>query len=412
MSLRICHVWDYEYPWDVRIEKVCRALQEAGHEVHLTARNRHRRPVTEVMEEATVHRLTPTPWMGRTLEALAMFPAFLNPRWVDLVSRTARSCRADVLLVRDIPLGPTAVWVGHQMNIPVVLDMAENYGAMMRDLFDTGATGPVDLLVRNPKIVDAVEKWCLERMDHVVVVVEESRERLAGLGVPREAITVVSNTPPLERLDGGPSAAAARHGPGDPLVVVYLGIMEVARGVGELIDGVAEARRRGVDARLELIGDGRALPSFKERVSSLGIEDATTFHGFLDYSVATRLLQQAHIGVIPHHVKESWNSTIPNKLFDYMAAGIPVLASDAVPVVRVVEETGCGMIFKDRDSVDLAERLVQAANERDLDAMATNGRNAIQSRYNWQKDAGRLVQAIEGVVARKRMPLRRSATPR
>src|SRR5690606_13666302 len=59
--MRICKVWDAEYPWDVRVEKIARSLSEAGHTVHLVARNRDRRPTEEQLEECHVHRLAPLP---------------------------------------------------------------------------------------------------------------------------------------------------------------------------------------------------------------------------------------------------------------------------------------------------------------------------------------------------------------
>src|SRR5688572_32489493 len=127
--MRICKIWDGDYPWDVRVEKVARSLTEAGHEVHLVARNRQRLPVHERLAEAHVHRLKPWRFLGQRLDAMTMFPAFFNPRWLSSILSTARASRAEMLLVRDLPLAPTAIWVGRLLRIPVVLDMAENYPA-------------------------------------------------------------------------------------------------------------------------------------------------------------------------------------------------------------------------------------------------------------------------------------------
>ena len=171
MTKAVCKVWDSEYPWDVRVEKVSRALTDAGYDVHLTARNRKRLTTLEVMPEATVHRLRPTPYLRKRLEAAAMFPAFFNPRWIRLVYRTAVESNAQVILARDLPLAPTAIWVGKRLGLPVVHDMAENYGAMIQDLWNTGSTKLGDTFVRNPALVDRIERWCLARLDHVVVVV-------------------------------------------------------------------------------------------------------------------------------------------------------------------------------------------------------------------------------------------------
>src|SRR5690349_18855709 len=105
--LRICKVWDSEYPWDVRAEKVATALTEAGHEVHLVARNRDRRRMNERLSEAEVHRLKPWTFLGSRLDSATSFPAFFNPRWIRAILASARNTRADLILVRDLPLAPT-----------------------------------------------------------------------------------------------------------------------------------------------------------------------------------------------------------------------------------------------------------------------------------------------------------------
>ena len=108
--MRIGYLWDCEYPWDVRTEKVCAALTAAGHEVHILARNRDRAPVVERLAEGIVHRLRPLRVGGRKLESLTSFPAFFNPRWLRHLARCVHECRFDLLIVRDLPLCPTALW--------------------------------------------------------------------------------------------------------------------------------------------------------------------------------------------------------------------------------------------------------------------------------------------------------------
>ena len=119
--MRICKIWDSEYPWDVRVEKVARSLTDAGHEVHLVARNRDRRRERESLAEAEIHRLKPWRIVGKRLDTATMFPAFFNPRWISAVMRTARSNQAQMLLVRDLPLAPTAIWAARRLHVPVVL---------------------------------------------------------------------------------------------------------------------------------------------------------------------------------------------------------------------------------------------------------------------------------------------------
>src|SRR5512147_419406 len=122
--LRVVYLWDADYPWDVRVEKICATLASAGHDVHIVARNRARRPLIERLPEGTVHRMPPWRWAGRRLDAALGFPAFFSPRWTGLLDRTVRRVRPDVIIARDLPLAPAAIGVALRHGIPVVLDMA------------------------------------------------------------------------------------------------------------------------------------------------------------------------------------------------------------------------------------------------------------------------------------------------
>ena len=404
--MRVLKVWDGEYPWDVRAEKVCRALTKAGHEVHMVARNRDVRTLREELDECTVHRMPPFRLFGARLDAASQFPAFFNPRWIRLMKRIGRAEEAEVVLVRDLPLAPTAIYIGRSLGIPVILDMAENYPAMIRDLWTTGSTKPGDFIVRNPKAVEAVERWTLERIDHVLVVVEESRDRLVEvLGATPERITVVGNTPSSERLsfEGG-DGGLRTHTDGSEAPVfrlTYLGLLEHARGVGAVIEAVGICRSRGVPVEFTIIGDGRAAPDFKRKTRELGLdENAVRMLGFVPYEEALEIVAAADAGVIPHLANESWNTTIPNKLFDYMAAGIAVLTSEARPAKRVVDSTGCGLSFLGGDASSAAAAIESMWRSGLLREFGRRGREAVRTHFNWEKDGGRLVRAVEGVVRR------------
>jgi len=403
--MRVLQVWDYEYPWDVRIEKFCRALTGADHHVHLVARNRAGAVPEERMEECTVHRMAPLRALGAKLDAASQFPAFFNPRWLTLINRTARTQGVDVIIVRDIPLALTAIHVARRLRIPVVLDMAENYPAMIRDLWTTRSTKFGDVVVRNPRVVEAVERAVLRSVDHVFVVVEESRNRLVELGIHEGKISIVGNTPPLERLsrfEALRSGQSTRDTRGSGLRLSYLGLMEEARGVGLVIEAVALARKRGVDVHLDLVGDGRALGAFRDRASALGLSsEVVRFRGFVPYNEALSELVQADAGLVPHFANESWQTTIPNKLFDYMSLGLPVIASDVTPVARILQETGAGRLFRDRDVEDLTEVFVSLQSLKDqgrLAAMGFAGQTAIRSKYHWERDAEQLMLSLDRLV--------------
>jgi glycosyltransferase involved in cell wall biosynthesis len=395
--LTVCKVWDSEYPWDVRVEKIAQALTDAGHDVHLVARNRRGEAVTERLSEATIHRLTPWQWAGSRLSAASMFPAFFNPRWVRAVRRTARQVRADVILCRDLPLAVPAIVAARHLGIPVVLDLAENYVAMLRSRWEAGRMRASDALVRNPALASLVERWVVPRVDHVLVVVEEAGARLVARGLAPERVTVVSNTPPLKRLV---ESRLHSRGDGDDLRLVYLGLMEEPRGVRILLEAAALLARRGVGFRLVLYGDGPELSDFRAHARALGLADTQAdFRGHVPNAQALAALPLADVGVIPHFADESWHTTVPNKLFDYMAAGLAVVTSDARPAARIIHETAAGLVYRHPDPAALADAIERLADHELRRACAERGRAAVRDTYHWERDVARLLEVLARVAA-------------
>lgn len=393
--MRICKIWDAEYPWDIRVEKVARALTGAGHEVHLVARNRDDRALVESLPEATVHRLRPLPRLGRRLSNASMFPAFFNPRWLEAIQRTARDTRAELILCRDLPLAPTALRVARRLRLPVVVDLAEDYPGLLSQLYNLRDFRPHNLLVRNPWFAAILERSVVQRADGILVVAEEAAARIQTLGAPASRIALVGNTPTRERieaihpqLDRDPPAQG-------PLRLVYLGLLETARGVELMLRGMRALKDAGDNVSLDLFGMD-AGDQWQTLARNLGLT-SVRFHGYVPHDHALARLPGFDVGLMPHHVSRHIRTTLPNKLFDYMAAGLPILATDAAPVRRILEEEACGIVFPDRDVpafVAGVRRLRDPVLRRD---MARRGRLAVETRYHWDRDRDRLLGFLAAV---------------
>ena len=392
------YLWDADYPWDVRTEKICRTLNDSGFAMHIVARNRRWDVAEEALPEGTVHRLRPWRWVGQRFDGVLQFPAFLNPRWAHRLGTVVAKTAPAAIVVRDLPLCPVAIGVGRRHHLPVIFDMAENYPALLRDVWDTGRQQGLDWLVRNPNAAVAVERYCLPRVDHVLVVVEESKARIQELGVPSDRITLVSNTPPRSRAQ-----ASRPHDKESPrLVLVYMGLMELARGLDTLLHAIARLNEQGSNVFLQMIGGGRDLGLLQERAQILGLgESQVRFHGYIpSHADALEIVGGADVGVIPHLANDWANTTIPNKLFDYMAAGIPVLTSDSKPCSRIVRQTGCGVVFRAADVDSLVEAVRRLASPKDRKRLGAAGISAVLEALNWEADTSRLRNALEATLKR------------
>jgi glycosyltransferase involved in cell wall biosynthesis len=177
---------------------------------------------------------------------------------------------------------------------------------------------------------------------------------------------------------------AGAGGSGAPLRLVYLGLMELPRGITCVLDAAHLLQRRGVTVAIDLIGDGRDRALLEQRASDLELGPLVRFHGFIPNTDALAMVSHADVGLIPHVADEAWNTTIPNKLFDYMAAGLPVITSDAKPAARIIRETGAGLVFRSGSAEDLASAVQQLEDPARRERMGRAGQAAIRSRYSWE----------------------------
>jgi glycosyltransferase involved in cell wall biosynthesis len=120
------------------------------------------------------------------------------------------------------------------------------------------------------------------------------------------------------------------------------------------------------------------------------------FTGPYDFASLPDILQEAEVGVVPYPPNDFNNFTLHNKVFDYLAAGIPILVSDANPLKRLVQETNAGI------SIPIErETLRKFFAEIDTYNWSEMSRNAIkfsQEKYNWNVDEQKLVQFVGRIL--------------
>jgi glycosyltransferase involved in cell wall biosynthesis len=244
-----------------------------------------------------------------------------------------------------------------------------------------------------------VERAAFRLVDHIIVVVEESRERLVGAGVSPERLSIVGNTPRVEQWT--PATLTERaSSPSTGVRIVYLGNLDGSRGIDVAIRAVSHLKATNNRVSLSVIGDGPSIKGLRALAADLGVADRVRIMGRLSFEDVQTELARANLGLIPHYSTEAWNSTIPNKLFDYMMLGLAVIVSDARPTARIVRDTGCGEVFRDRNVEDLARCITELDRPEQRARRGGNGSAAVRGRYNWTHDSRVLVETIEAVARR------------
>jgi glycosyltransferase involved in cell wall biosynthesis len=182
-------------------------------------------------------------------------------------------------------------------------------------------------------------------------------------------------------------------------VLGYTGNLTEARGARKMIEALGLIPE-SLPVRVEVFGkfwpqglegELRRLPGFKR----------VTYHGWVAYERMAAGLEDADAGLVcflpaPNHVEAG-----PNKLFEYMAAGLPVIASDFPAWRPIVEGNDCGLCVDPADPAAIARAIVYLAENPGRRAeMGANGRRAVMERYNWEAEGQRLIAAYEGLTRR------------
>ncbi len=399
MRVAVLNQCEYPQRWEVLTERVRATLTAAGHEVYMLCPQLGAIP----SGAADTHRIVPMLTPGRRVGLVSRIrsaPLPINPFWVLWLRRALRDHRIDVLIVRDLRLSLPGLLAGQQVGVPVILYLVENYAGMVRAY---GRQRASHWILRQPAIVEALEFACARRADRVWVVAEENARRLAGGGVSPDRIRVIHNVPdanvPLPRITLGQPTPSA------PLLLFFVGQVSRMRCLDRVLEGLThldDATRARV--KLVVAGDGEELPHLRRLAATLHLTEQVEFLGWRPLSeVAHTLVGQRCIGLVPHHVNELTDMTVPNKLFDYMAMGLPVLVTSARPLRRIVEAERCGWAVPDT-AAEIAQG-VRAAVETplgELREMGQRGFDAVVSRYSWASYERLICHDVAQLGGRKR----------
>jgi len=381
--MRIGFLWQCVYPWDVRLEKMVNAVLDGGYEASIICKGSPSLPPCERSRGLTIRRLwSHAPAIPLVLKRLTTYPLYFNPLWAHHTSKAILDDRIDLLIVRDIPLAVMGARVGRKLGIPVILDMAENYPAALI-AYKKSLYKP--FLFSNGWLPRRYEREAVRQVDHVFVVAEEQRQRLLAQEIPSEKLTLVGNTPPMSFIrSASPSQAtgAADRSPN----LLYVGFLDPHRGADTVIRALPAILSEIPDLTVTLVGDGRAREGLRALAEDLGVSKSVTLPGWISFDRVPEYIQNSAICLIPHLECEHTNTTLPNKLFDYMAFSKPVIAANCRPLTRIIEETSCGVTYKSGDVADLSRAIKQVLWDPERAAKGKNGRRAVELKYNWERD--------------------------
>ncbi|MBW6398290.1 glycosyltransferase [Roseomonas sp. HJA6] len=290
------------------------------------------------------------------------------------LARDAATLRPAVIHASEPDAWLAALIAGRRCGARVVLDVHEHYPSRL----DARLPAPLRPVAR------AAIRLACRLMGRAADAVVVAKDGLDGDFAGARIVQVRNYAP-------APVAAPRRHGLG-PLLLGHLGALTRARGWPTMLDALALAP---AETRLLLIGrftDGSEA-EFHAHAAALGLAKRVAVTGWLPQAEALDRLRDCDLAlVLFQQGEENHRLALPHKLFDAMAAGIPVIApAFAEEVAAVVRAAGCGLLVDSGDARAVAEAVATLADPARRSALGHAGWVAAGGTFAWETEADRLV---------------------
>jgi glycosyltransferase involved in cell wall biosynthesis len=246
------------------------------------------------------------------------------------------------------------------------------------------------------KIIVHFEKEALGYVDYVITANLITRGYLLTLNrfIQTE---VIYNCPVLSIFQETGSNKAYHK---NKIIICHEGSLGFDRGLKLMIEVMRILKKR-YDDKIELliVGDvfGEERKYLKEKIEGYGLRDAVWCTGWLPYEKVGEAISQADIGII--FMEPTENNMLagpPNKLFNYMRYGLPVISVDLPETSRIIKETQCGLVVKDRSVNSLARALSALIEDEDKrHQLGENAKKAVYNQYSWEQMEKRLLRVYE-----------------
>ncbi|MCD6178470.1 MAG: glycosyltransferase family 4 protein [Bacteroidales bacterium] len=384
--MRILMVLDHEFPPDIRVENEIEALTASGNEVHIACYTRENRKSVDIFQEAVIHRKVISTFHYKSSIACLKFPFYFN-FWRSFITELFKDNSFEAIHIHDLPLAKVGYEFSQKHNIPFILDLHENWPAMLRMATHTQTF--LGKLLSTNKQWESYELKCSKKATQVIVVVEEAKDRLVKRGISGDKISVVSNT-----LNFNHFSSPKTKPDTDFITLMYAGGITKHRGLQFVIEGLKFLTDLSKPIRLWILGEGSYVQELKKMASDYGVEKQVVFAGWKEFEEMQSYLGKSDICLIPHIKSDHTDSTIPHKLFQYMYSRKPIIASNCFPIERILEETKSGLVYPFNDALKFANSVRQLIEEPlHTKKMQQNGIQAVKEKYNWLTDA-RVLQNI------------------
>lgn len=370
-AIKVCHMTSAHPADDVRIfHKECVTLAKAGFQVYLVAANAREEVVNGV--QIVSANVAPS---GR-------FSRMLNT--TKAVYEKAIALDADIYHFHDPELLRFALRLKRKGK-KVIYDAHEDVPKQIMGKFW------INKYIRKStsKSFEIFENFVVKKLDYVLSATPFIRDRFSEIN---ENSVDINNFPLLIELQEESDWNSKKN------EICYIGGISQIRGIEELVHAMDYLE--GV--KLNIAGKF-SQASFEQRLKSTSAwKDKVIEFGFVSRKETAQIMANSKIGIVtflplPNHVDAQ-----PNKMFEYMSAGIPVIGSRFPLWEEILIKNDCGICVDPENSFEIAEAIkFLLSNPEKSRQMGKNGRKNILEKYNWEAEGKKLVAIYENLVAQR-----------
>lgn len=292
----------------------------------------------------------------------------------------AKALNGDVYHFHDPELIPIAIMLKN-LGKRVIFDAHEDLPRQI--LAKPYLSTPVKIVLS--KVLECYERWACSRFDGIIAATPFILNKF--LKINPNSIDVC-NFPLLKEF------VNTSNLPRKSNEVAYLGRISRIRGINEILDALDYCP----NVRLNLAGCF-SNKTFEEQLKHHHSWSKVNNLGFLDRKQVSEVLSKSTVGLVTLHPTINYTVSLPIKMFEYMAVGIPIISSNFPLWLEIVEGNQCGLCVDPTNPTAIAEAIQYLIDHPDkAEEMGKNGRRAIEQRYNWSVEECKLLNIYKGLL--------------
>ena len=357
---------------DQRVNKSCLTLQKAGFEVLLVGRRQRKSPPMDERPYKS-HR------MKLLFEKGPLFYAEFNFRlFIFLLFH-----RCNCLLSNDLDTLLPNFWISRLKRVPLIYDSHEYF------------TEVPELVNRRivQHIWKKIEEHVVPKLPEMITVCQSIAElfhRKYGIKVH-----VIRNIPMRKMLPQPASREEIGLDTTKHILVLQGSGINIHRGSEELVDAMAYL----ADCQLVIIGGGDVLPILKGKVSSNNWDDRVKFFPRMPYQKMMAITQLADLGfTLDKDTNLNYRFSLPNKLFDYIQAGVPIVASHLTEIERIITQYNIGTFIDIHDPESIANTIQNTLDDKEKMAQWKENLSAAAKELCWENEEKLLLNIYSNYV--------------